>query len=274
MKFAEKVVLVDFFLLIILWIFRADFDMSSQSDCSRWIGCMPGWHHIFTDNLNISLYSDPNIYAGRFIEDSVSAILLVFPLFLIPAGDGNGSMILDWDSVGKMPWNVLWLVGGGFALAAAFDETGLALWFASSLSGLALAPQFVVLLVVLILVVILTTLSSNFAVAAIIVPVLGSFAAANRINPMFLCIPSTVAVSFSFLLPTSSTSNAVVYGTGKLPIKTMVKHGLVMSGSGILLLITCWEAWGQFAYRANVFDNWALNNNTALLPACDPAVAL
>lgn len=101
---------------------------------------MPGWHRIYTSHLNETLYN-PTLTAeekGNFVEDAVPAILLSIPLFLLPALDGKGSpyernysyslmliRILNWKSAVDVPWDILWLVGGGFALAKAIEDTGL-----------------------------------------------------------------------------------------------------------------------------------------------------
>lgn len=93
MKFAEKYVALTFCFAIFLWIFRADFDLAPESNCSLWKGCMPGWHRIFTGPLNETLYNPvlSDEERGSFVEDAVPAILLAVPLFLIPALDGKGS---------------------------------------------------------------------------------------------------------------------------------------------------------------------------------------
>eukprot|EP01128_Nolandella_sp_AFSM9_P003415 TRINITY_DN146_c1_g1_i1.p1 TRINITY_DN146_c1_g1~~TRINITY_DN146_c1_g1_i1.p1 ORF type:complete len:683 (-),score=185.91 TRINITY_DN146_c1_g1_i1:169-2055(-) len=266
MTIQEKIILADFILLIILWVFRADFVGGADHDCTTAYNCLPGWHHLFTHRLSFASSEAQGIY----LEDSAITILLILPLFIIP--DGKGKKLMTWEKTVTLPWNVLWLVGGGFALAEGIEETGLAQFLASQLSGLAGAAPALVLFVLLILVLIVANVATNIAIAAIIVPIFGAFAAQVFINPFFLVIPAAVATSYAFMMPTSSPINAIVFTSKKFDVKKMAKHGSVMTLLALALVWVSWCAYGQFVYKASSFEAWG--NNTLLLdPPVDPSAS-
>jgi solute carrier family 13 (sodium-dependent dicarboxylate transporter), member 2/3/5 len=95
MGFAEKVVLVDLVLLMLLWIFRGDFNVSGGK-CVHWNGCMPGWSNLFPQ--------------PSFIGDGGISVMAAIPLFLVPSrsGDDSRPTVVDWKTcVSHLPWFAL-----------------------------------------------------------------------------------------------------------------------------------------------------------------------
>eukprot|EP01126_Amoeba_proteus_P021573 TRINITY_DN2194_c0_g2_i1.p1 TRINITY_DN2194_c0_g2~~TRINITY_DN2194_c0_g2_i1.p1 ORF type:complete len:390 (-),score=79.66 TRINITY_DN2194_c0_g2_i1:98-1120(-) len=255
--FAEIYICLTFVVAILLWIFRADFDLAPDSNCNEWRGCAPGWHRLFSTQLNASLYTPPltNDQRSTFIEDDVVAVLLALPLFLLPAFDGKGSPILNWRSAVDVPWDLLWLVGGSFSMAKAIQDSGLAKFVADGLyDGLGHQNKVLVLWIFLLVIILLSTVSSNFAMAALIVPIFGDFAVQQGVNPIYYCIPATVALSYCFILPTSTPTNMVIYSTRKVPLPTLALTGSLFTFLAWLLVWLCWLAIGQFVFKANNFD--------------------
>lgn len=169
---------------------------------------------------------------------------------------------MEWDTVRSLPWSVLLLIGGGFALAEAFAKSGLARYMATGLyTGLSDSSVYGVMVVLVIVVTLLAVVATAPAVAAVIVPVFAEFALRgifvkvrfinplDNVHPFMYCIPATVAVSFSLVLPTSTPISAIIFSTQKIDIRTMAKYGFVMMFIGILLVTLGWLATGQFSFR-------------------------
>eukprot|EP01126_Amoeba_proteus_P026724 TRINITY_DN2645_c1_g1_i2.p1 TRINITY_DN2645_c1_g1~~TRINITY_DN2645_c1_g1_i2.p1 ORF type:complete len:465 (-),score=99.90 TRINITY_DN2645_c1_g1_i2:52-1446(-) len=246
-KPAEIIILICWLLVLFLWIFRSD--ITFAGDCIPWKGCVPGWHRIFTDRLHLNNLERKTPYIG----DAVPILFVVIPLFLIPACDGKGSRILNWEAVRTLPWSVLLLIGGGFALANAFSTSGLSRWLASGLYNTLGGGSSVygVVMVLVIVVVILAVVATSPAIASVIVPVFADFALRDQVHPFMYVIPTTVAVSFALILPTSTPVNAIIFTTQKVNIKTKGKYGEGATLLGILFVYLGWLAIGQFSFKAN-----------------------
>ena len=161
--------------------------------------------------------------SGELITDSTVAIAAALLLFLLPTGSGD--RVLDWHWASKIPWEVLVLFGGGFALAYGFETSGLSQWVGDSLVSLKEAPLPVFIIAIVILLVILTEFASNTAAAAMAIPILGAAAVAMGLSPLTLCVPAAVAASCAFMMPAATPPNAIVFGTGYFTIPQMVRAG-------------------------------------------------
>src|SRR5699024_2588924 len=131
---------------------------------------------------------------------------------------------------------ILLLFGGGLAIAAGFEDSGLSKWIGEQLNVLQGINLFVVLLVVAGLVIFLTELTSNTATAAMMYPIMASLAIALHIHPLTVMIAAGVASSCAFMLPVATPPNAVVFGSGYLRIPDMAKAGLALNIFGIILV--------------------------------------
>ena len=168
-------------------------------------------------------------------------------LMLLPVNFGKGMevngkrefFILDWDTVQKkVPWGILLLFGGGFALAAGFGKTGLDQWIGEQLTGVAAFPFVGVILVVCLAVTFLTELTSNTATTTMILPIIGATAVAASYHPLMLMIPATLSASFAFMLPVATPPNAIVYSSGWVSIPKMSRAGVVLNFIGAILVTT------------------------------------
>ena len=168
------------------------------------------------------------------INDTVIAIIGVILLFLIPSGKGKTG-IISWKTAENIPWGILLLFGGGLALAEGFKSSGLAEWIGNQLVLFNTFPVILMLLGIIAVVNFLTEITSNVATAAMLMPVLAALALSIDIHPYLLMIGATIAASCAFMLPVATPPNAVVFGSGMITIKEMVKAGLLMNLISIVI---------------------------------------
>lgn len=169
------------------------------------------------------------------IDDTIIAIFFAILLFLLPSSE-KGKPLLTWNDAVKLPWGILLLFGGGMALASGFQESGLAEWIGQQLTSLGSIPLIVIIFILITAVNFLTEITSNLATTALLLPTLVSLAQAIGVHPYFLLVGTTVAASCAFMLPVATPPNAVVFGSGYLKIKDMVRIGIWMNVISVILL--------------------------------------
>lgn len=163
------------------------------------------------------------------ISDEGVAILFAVLLFLIPAGEGDRQQrLLDWSDTVRVNWGVILLLGGGLSLAAAIDQTGLAVWLGGKLSAITALPIFPLSFTLSLMVTSLSEIASNTALTAAMLPVLGATAQASGMDPLSLIVPATLAASCGFMLPVATGPNAMVFGTGHIRTVDMLKSGFLL----------------------------------------------
>lgn len=174
------------------------------------------------------------------VSDSAIAMCGAFILFIIPASkeanNGKGGFILDWDTAKTIPWDIIILMGGGFALAAGFSESGLTEWLANQLTVLQGVHFFVLIIVVVLFVTFLTEMTSNAATATLFIPVMGALAISMDLHPFALMVPAALGASFAFMLPVATPPNAIVFASRQITIGQMAKTGLVLNIIGALVV--------------------------------------
>ena len=159
-------------------------------------------------------------------------------LFVIPAGTPSREPLLNAEALKRVPWDVLVLFGGGLALAAAIQDSGLSAVVAQSLTGLAGLPLLGLTLAITVLLVFWTELNSNVAAAATFIPILAALAAATNYPPLMLVAPAAMAASCGFMLPVGTPPNAIVYGTGRVEIRAMMRAGFIADLLSVLVITT------------------------------------
>jgi sodium-dependent dicarboxylate transporter 2/3/5 len=177
---------------------------------------------------------------GLPLSDSTIAIAAALLLFLVPAQRAPYQPVLDWQTAASIPWGVLILFGGGLALAGAFESTGLARWIGESVKGLQGLDVWLLVLAVATMIIFLTELTSNTAVAATFLPIMGAVADGLGIDPRLLTIPVGVSASAAFMLPIATPPNAIVFASGQIRIVEMARAGFALNIASILtvLLVT------------------------------------
>lgn len=217
--YEEKMVFIVFSLLAFLWLTRSD------------IGSIPGWSNLF---------GNPS-----YLNDGTVAISMAIILFLIPSKKNKGEMIMDWKSTAKLPWNIVLLFGGGFALASGFKESGLSMWFGEQLSGAASLHPFLLILLICFVMSFLTELTSNTATIEMILPILAGLSISIGIHPLLIMLPATLSASMAFMLPVATPPNAIVFGSNRIPIIEMARTGLILNFIGMLLIALTVYFWGS-----------------------------
>ena len=166
------------------------------------------------------------------LEDSVIAITGAVSLFFINENKSRNKLLV-WDDVQTgFPWGLIFLFGGGMALAFVVNDSGLALWLAS------LIPSetyfWIILLTVIVMVILLTELTSNLTTTITFLPVVASVGLNMGIDPLLLILPLTISASCAFMLPVATPPNSIVYASNLIPIQKMVKAGIFINLSSIL----------------------------------------
>ncbi|HDD35701.1 MAG TPA: SLC13/DASS family transporter [Candidatus Desulfofervidus auxilii] len=234
MSFEEWVVLMVFFLTAMLWLFRKDINIGHFR--------ILGWS---------SFFPVPN-----YIRDGTVAMMTTIPLFFIPAREKT--FIMDWDTASRLPWGIVLLFGGGFALAAGFKTSGLSSWMGERLTNLAHYHPVLIVIIVCLLISILTELTSNTATAQMALPILASLSVAIKINPLLLMIPATMSASCAFMLPVATPPNAIIFGTQRLRVYDMAKAGIILNIFKILLFIIATFLWSKISFgNLILFPSWA-----------------
>ena len=144
--------------------------------------------------------------------------------------------ILDWQTAVGIPWGVLFLIGGGLALANAFTSTGLGEWMAAKISFLGNANYLIIILVFVTLAILPSEMISNTATAALLIPIAASFASSIHLNPILFMAPVAVATSYGFIMPVGTPPNAIVFSTGYLTAGQIARAGLPLDLISIALV--------------------------------------
>lgn len=239
-SFEEKAVMVVFTLTALLWVFRAPIQLGFVT--------LPGWS---------ALLPFPGL-----IDDGTVAIAMAGLLFLIPTRTPGAPQpaLAGRDIIPRLPWNIVLLFGGGFALAYGFQTTGLATLIGNQFSGLAGISPFLIILVVCLSLTFLTELTSNLATTEMILPILASVAVATNVHPLLLMIPATLSASCAFMMPVATPPNAIIFGSDRVRIPEMARIGVVLNLVGVLVIATVFYLLGTvvFGIEPGVMPEWAV----------------
>ncbi|XP_062196605.1 tonoplast dicarboxylate transporter-like [Phragmites australis] len=198
MAFAEKMVLAVFGGLIVLWMTR-----SLTDD-------IPGWGALFHNNVG----------------DGTVTIMMATLLFIIPSRQNEGEKLMDWNKCRKIQWDIILLLGAGFAIADGFKSSGLTDILSDGLRFLKGAPTVVIVPVACIVSGIITELTSDDSTTTLVLPLFAELVKSIDVHPALLMVSGTIGAQLSYLLPTGSPSNVVGFSTGHITIKDLVITGL------------------------------------------------
>ncbi|CAI5454856.1 unnamed protein product [Caenorhabditis angaria] len=248
---AEILVMGCFGLLLLLWIMREP-------------QVIPGFGRLFP--------------AEKALSDATSAMFVVILLFVLPEklpprrnakGKYQPSQgLLDWETVqDRFPWSVLFLLGGGFALAAGVKESQLSHSIGGIMKHLEVLPSSAIMFIFILIAVTLTNICSNTVIASIFIPIVSEVAVSLKLNPLNFMLPVTISASFAFLLPVATPPNAIVFSSGVLKVSDMFFAGLMVTFGCIILAMVNMMAWAGMVYNLHMFPQWAIPTTTTAAPA-------
>lgn len=168
-------------------------------------------------------------WTGIRLRDGQIAVAAAIVLLAVPAGRGDARAVVPWSDIGRLPLGVFLLFGGGLALADAMQRTGVSDAIAASLTGLGALPEPLLILLVVLAMVFASEIASNTALAATAVPIVGAMAAGLGVPAERLVIAAALGASYAFMLPVGTPPNAIVYATGRVPVRSMLRAGLVLN---------------------------------------------
>jgi len=167
------------------------------------------------------------------LPEAIPAMLGAALLFVLPGE--RGERALAWGEAVKIDWGVILLFGGGLTFGLLSFQTGLAEWIGRGLTGaLSLEGSLGLLTASVIVAAVMSETTSNVASANMVIPVVVSMARAAGVDPL----EPTLGASLGFMLPVSTPPNAIVYGSGYVPLMRMVRYGLLLDVVGVVVIIT------------------------------------
>ena len=236
--FEEKTVALVFGLTALLWIFRGNLNLGFTE--------IPGW-------ANILPY--PN-----YINDGTVAIGMALLLFLIPSRREKRTL-LNVKVFSKIPWGIILLFGGGFALAEGFTKSGLSEFIGKNFYNIGNLSPILIVLIAALVINFLTELTSNTATAQMILPIMASVSVAVGIHPLFLMIVATLSSSMAFMLPVATPPNTIVFASERIKIADMVKAGFAVNIMGVILVTLIIYLLGNILFDFGSFPSWARISN-------------
>jgi sodium-dependent dicarboxylate transporter 2/3/5 len=211
----EKAVLAVASSTALLWIFRQPLELGSFR--------IPGWS---------GLFENPALLHDSTVAMAMGILLCLMPVNFRGGMEWKGQrerFIMDWGTIQRgIPWGIVLLFGGGFALATGIDQTGLDEWIGTQLAGLKGTPVWVLIPATCLLAAILTETTSNIATVLMLSPVIAATAVEIGVHPYLLLIPAAVMASFAFMLPVATPPNAIVFSSGWITIPQMFRAGVML----------------------------------------------
>jgi len=183
------------------------------------------------------------------LDDAMIAMAGGLSLFIISSGlptfkkeeAEDNNRLLEWADTSKMAWGILMMFGGGIALAKALEDANLLQQLGSYIASFSSSNMLLMILVVTTLSVFLSEVMSNIAQVIVLAPVISSVAIALNMDPLSLGIPMTLGASVASMLPMGTPPNAIVFASGHVKIKDMMKTGFVLNIVCIIIItLFCW----------------------------------
>jgi solute carrier family 13 (sodium-dependent dicarboxylate transporter), member 2/3/5 len=209
------------------------------------------WNTLIAFGITVTLWITPGIVAlvagtdasvyttvSDRLDEGVVAVVGASLLFLLPTNWGRRETTLNWSDAARIDWGTILLFGTGIIFGSLLADTGLAETIGEEASdALGLSSAFAITVFAVVLAIIISETTSNTASAAVVVPIIIPIAVAAEIDPVQPALAATFAASFGFMLPVSTPQNAIAYGSGVVPITTMIRSGAGFDVLGALLII-------------------------------------
>jgi sodium-dependent dicarboxylate transporter 2/3/5 len=177
----------------------------------------------------LGLVRERNGRTEYLLTDAGIAIIAALALFVIPVRFSKGEFALDWKTAGKIPWGILLLFGGGLSLAAAISANDVDDYLGVLFKGLGGLHFVAILAIVAATAIFVSEIGSNTAVATVLLPVVATAAPVMGVQAMPLCFAVALGVSLAFMMPSGTPPNALVFTSGHLRVRDMVRAGLALN---------------------------------------------
>jgi sodium-dependent dicarboxylate transporter 2/3/5 len=214
----------------ILWVTGSDITLSESFTIHGW-----------RSTLGLEMVSDASI-----------AIATSLLLFMIPSKDRPKEMLLTWGKVRELPWGILLLFGGGFAIAGGFNSSGLSTIIGNVIANIGIDSPLIIIIIVCTVLTFLTEITSNTATTNLILPILAKASAILGLDPRILMIPATLSASCAFMMPIASPTQAIVFGSGHVKIKQMIRAGILFNLLGIIIVTGVFYLLAKFVFGINI----------------------
>ena len=174
------------------------------------------------------------------LRDGMIAITAAMLLFIIPEKKCGEDAIVPWSQTARLPWGIFVLFGGGLSLADAMQRTDVSTAIAQSFVGLSMVPAPVLLFIIVTSLVFASEIASNTALAATAIPIVGAMAPGLGIPTERLVVACALAASYAFMFPVGTPPNALVFATGRVPLREMLRVGFVLNlCAAIIITVAC-----------------------------------
>ncbi|CAG0898691.1 unnamed protein product [Darwinula stevensoni] len=247
-SFHEFMTLILFIILVLLWFFRDPQFIS-------------GWGELIKGDR------------GLKVGDATPSIFIGFLFFIIPAKPKfwcfreSSDKLSEWSPAllnwrilhEKVPWGLIFLVGGGFAISEASKASCLSYFLGQQMGSLGFMPPALLVFIITLMTAIITEVASNTATATILIPVLAQLANVVKMNPLYLMMPATVACSYAFMLPVATATNAIVYEATQMKTITMIKAGFAMNVICVIVINLMINTLGRGLFDFSKFPEWTGN---------------
>lgn len=231
---AEKTMLAVFVMTALLWMTRS-IPLGEDESGAR---VDYGWAALLESALTTADHH-PRRFHADYINDATVALGMAVLMFVIPVGrgeSGKNRRLMNWETAQRLPWGILLLFGGGFAIAAGFSASGLSSWCGHAFANLGVTNPLFLILGTCLLLTFLTEITSNTATTQVMLPILARVSQVMGINPLLLMLPATISASCAFMLPVATPPNAIVFGSGKVEMGRMVRTGIILNLIGVVLV--------------------------------------
>ncbi|MBI1221420.1 MAG: DASS family sodium-coupled anion symporter [Bacteroidetes bacterium] len=199
-----------------------------------------------TASLWISAPSINSLFDTKLLDDTLIAIFGGSLMFTIPVNRHFNKMILSWEDARQLPWDILLLFGGGLSLAHGLRETQLMELIGDAFKQMH-SSEWVLLAFLTLVMLLLTEVMSNIALASIFIPVVIGIAESYHYSSLNFAVSVGLASSFAFMLPISTPPNAIVYGSGNIPMREMIRSGLVLNLISVVWILLMVRLLGAYA---------------------------
>lgn len=173
------------------------------------------------------------------LDDTMIAIAGALALFICPSGKNNtpaSRYILEWSDTSKMAWGILLLFGGGIALAFSLEKAGLIQMLGQWIAGSSGTNMLLLIFMITLVSLFISEVMSNIAQVIVFAPVVGGMADALHIDPILLGLPMTLGASCASMMPMGTPPNAIVFASGHIQMKQMMRTGFVMNIVAVILI--------------------------------------